>query len=173
MHAFLSAAYVHIVSFIFFLFLFDACVCLASPSRNPTSPVIVQQQPVQNTTMTPKWPLKPGVLVHANGARFTQGLAMSLSSLPKANAAGGTPVGSQTTGSGKSRAEGRKIWNLQRRRAVSLGSLALPDDTSQRSRVIRIRKMFSPERPDSLPNGVSHGKSGGNSCQNGYTLAHI
>ncbi|KAK6619008.1 hypothetical protein RUM44_003390 [Polyplax serrata] len=131
-----------------------------NPSRNPTSPVIVQQQPVQNTTMTPKWPLKPGVLVHANGARFTQGLAMSLSSLPKANAAGGTPVGSQTTGSGKSRAEGRKIWNLQRRRAVSLGSLALPDDTSQRSRVIRIRKMFSPERPDSLPNGVSHGKSG-------------
>lgn len=135
-------------------------LCVRSPEGNSASPVIVQQ-PVQPPPMVPKWPLKPGVLVHMNGARPSQGLGTSmpanLSGLPQTS----TPI--KTTPSNLSRSKSsKKAWNVQRRRALSLGSLAQEDDTSQRSRANRIRKMFSHDRSDSLPSGFYHGKSGGN-----------
>ena len=162
--------------FLFFFFLFGSFqkyfdsffVYINSPNENPTSPVIVQQQTIlTNSNVTPKWPLKPGVLVHANGARFNQGLATSLTNLQKtSNPSGLTNV---TSGSNKSRCD-KKIWNLQkgrrRRTTISLGSVTLPDDTNQKTRVLRIKKMFSQEKTDSLPNGFYHGKSGGNNNNN-------
>lgn len=130
-----------------------------SPEGNSASPVVVQQ-PVQPPQ--PKWPLKPGVLVHVNNARFSQGLglsmASSLSSLPKTSTPNKPNVGSSNPTRSRSN---KKLWNVQRRRAISLGSLAQADDTSQRSRANRIRKMFSHERLDSLPTGFYQGKSGG------------
>lgn len=136
---------------------------LISPEGNSASPVVVQQ-PVSPPPQTlPKWPLKPGVLVHVNNARLSQGLgismASSLSSLPKTSTPNSRP---SAVGIGPTRSRSnKKLWNLQRRRAISLGSLAQADDTSQRSRANRIRKMFSHERLDSLPTGFYQGKTGG------------
>lgn len=103
-------------------------------------------------TPAPKWPLKPGVMVHMKGARLpgTNSMGTLQTSTP---IQGGPPVRGRSN---------RRVWALQRRRALSLTSLAQADDTSQRSRARRIRKMFSSaDRADSLPSGVFHGSAGG------------
>lgn len=128
----------------FILFFYD------SPEGNSASPPVLQ---TAVTTSTPKWPLKPGVLVHMKGARLqgTNSMGALQTSTPMQ---GANPVRGRSN---------RRVWVLQRRRALSLNSLAQADDSSQRSRAHRIRKMFSSSdtRNDALPNGVFHGASGG------------
>ncbi|XP_063245039.1 hemicentin-1 [Bacillus rossius redtenbacheri] len=85
-----------------------------------------------------KWPLRPGVLVHVNGARRL--------------GPGGPPPPHPGTA-------GRRGKKAKRRRAVSLGALASPDETNQHGRASRIRQMFSDGyRGDTLP-GIIHSKS--------------
>lgn len=137
-----------------------------SPEGNSASPVVVQQPtaPTPSAVVVPKWPLKPGVLVHVNGAHSLSQIrgaasSSSLSKLPRTS----TPNTSGNQVVMRSRTN-KKLWNIQRRRALSLSSLAQADDTSQRSRANRIRKMFSDDKSDSLPSGFYTGKSGGIFC---------
>lgn len=143
----LGAACLLSVWLVCLFYLFFYC----SPEGNSASPPTLQ---TAVTTSTPKWPLKPGVLVHMKGARL-QG-TNSMGALQTS-----TPMQGVTPVRGRSN---RRIWVLQRRRALSLNSLAQADDSSQRSRARRIRKMFSSSdssRSDALPSGVSRGASGG------------
>ncbi|KAJ8884311.1 hypothetical protein PR048_016168 [Dryococelus australis] len=96
-----------------------------------------------------KWPLRPGVLVHVNGTH-----SLSLRGLPQPSGEG-MPHSSTPT----HRTTGRRGKKMKRRRAVSMGTLASPDETNQHSRANRIRQMFSNDyRGDTLP-GIIHSKS--------------
>ncbi|XP_039278812.1 uncharacterized protein LOC111055569 [Nilaparvata lugens] len=111
----------------------------SGPVASPT-PVAV--------TATPKWPLRPGVLVHVNTSH-------SLSRLSQA----ASPTAARSTNQNTPAA--RSTNQRQERRAISLANIA---NENQHSRANRIRHMFTPEqrikyRSDTLP-GVFHGKSG-------------
>nr|CAD7392442.1 unnamed protein product [Timema cristinae] len=123
-----------------------------SPEGDPGHPP--DQPPVRPVH---KWPLRPGVLVHVNGAH-----SLSLGRLPQTSGSlvTSTPKhrpnnNHHTTGRTRDRV-GKKA---KRRRAVSVGALATTDEINQHSRANRIRQMFtSDNRCDTLP-GVIHSKS--------------
>uniref|UniRef100_A0A1B6CDB2 Uncharacterized protein n=1 Tax=Clastoptera arizonana TaxID=38151 RepID=A0A1B6CDB2_9HEMI len=103
-----------------------------SPGGTPTaSPVPV--------VASPKWPLRPGVLVHVNTSH-----SLSLGRL----------------GTEAHKSPQRPLTHRRQRRANSLANIS---NESQRSRAKRIRQMFSGElrakyRCDAMP-GVYHGNS--------------
>nr|CAD7590846.1 unnamed protein product [Timema genevievae] len=123
-----------------------------SPEGDPGHPP--DQPPVRPVH---KWPLRPGVLVHVNGAH-----SLSLGRLPQTSGSlvTSTPKhrpnnNHHTTGRTRDRV-GKKA---KRRRAVSVGALATTDEINQHSRANRIRQMFTSDyRCDTLP-GVIHSKS--------------
>lgn len=128
------------------------------------TPAQVQARPVH------KWPLRPGVLVHVNGAH-----SLSVGRLPQQQYDGtiSTSTPNNTPTRLKSSVPIHKVCRkdhikkaakrLKKRHATSISNLQ-PDDTNQHSRANRIRQMFSSDaskyHPETLP-GVIHGKSGG------------
>ncbi|XP_075211629.1 neuromusculin isoform X3 [Lycorma delicatula] len=97
------------------------------------------------SSTTPKWPLRPGVLVHVNTSH-----SLSVSRLTQ-----------NSTSNNNQQRSLPHSHRRQQRRAISLANLS---NESQHTRANRIRQMFTPEqrtkyRSDTLP-GVFHGKSG-------------
>ncbi|XP_021920979.1 uncharacterized protein LOC110830403 [Zootermopsis nevadensis] len=141
---------------------------LYGPHKTPegdssVTPAQVQARPVH------KWPLRPGVLVHVNGAH-----SLSVGRLPQQQYDGtiSTSTPNNTPTRLKSSVPIHKVCRkdhikkaakrLKKRHATSISNLQ-PDDTNQHSRANRIRQMFSSDaskyHPETL-SGVIHGKSG-------------
>lgn len=110
------------------------------------------------TPMIPKWPLKPGVLVHVNNTH-------SLNARRIQNAAQNS-INANTNHSNNQITQNQFYTATEKRGATKRGESTLKSigNESQRSRAQRIKKMFFTEqlkyKTDTLP-GVFHGKSGG------------
>ncbi len=101
----------------------------------------------------PKWPLKPGVLVHVNNNH-------SLNARRLQNAANIN----LSTDAVQPQNQFYAMTEKCSKRGETLGSPTVVGNQSQRSRARRIKRMFFTEqfryKSDTLP-GVFHGKSGG------------
>ncbi|XP_034251543.1 hemicentin-1 isoform X2 [Thrips palmi] len=144
-----------------------------APSPGAPSPAESPALASPNARHQHKWPLKPGVMVHVNGAH-----SLSLSRLPDhlANNNNTSSVNNNCSSTPALNPAPPKKQK-RRRRAGSLTTLqaqqappSMPDETNQHSRANRIRQMFSncdqngrnsysSKRGDTLP-GVFHSKSG-------------
>ncbi|GLG96061.1 Protein turtle [Gryllus bimaculatus] len=118
------------------------------------SPAQTQPRPVH------KWPLRPGVLVHVNGAHSLN-LGRCEPAVPSSsqNVTQNHTTNTISGNRGRAKLTARKA---KQRRAASLISEGT-DDTNQHSRANKIRQMFindsSKYRCETMP-GVFHGKSG-------------